>query len=411
MTPMIGLSINNYQIRAPIGEGGMGVVYMAQHACIGRRTAIKILREGHVGDDRMVDLFVNEARAATTIRHPNIIDVLDVGRLPDGRPYLMMELLEGETLGDRLRRAGPLPLAEALEVVRQAAAGLGAAHAHGIVHQDLKPDNLFLSPDPDHPGDVRVKILDFGIAKLRAEPRPEVAPADAVDAFDDSPPLSSRIFGSPYYMSPEQCRGEHELIDHRTDVYAMGALLYHLLCGAPPFMDDTLITVLVMHMRQAPPPPRALNPAIPRHVEAAILRALAKLPDQRFDSMAALVEALSRQAARPVEAAPGDEPPRAAQPWKPAFIVLGAAVAMGAAMLWPPTSPGVARSGGSGHPGRSAAWSGAAAPVAAVPAPTPLPVPPPVMMIPPPERHTRPPRPPATASAIVRDDAVWGRRH
>src|SRR4051812_6016464 len=128
MTPMIGLSINNYQIRAPIGEGGMGVVYMAQHSCLGRRAAIKILREGHLEDGRMVDLFVNEARAATPIRHPNIIAVVDVGRLPDGRPYLMMELLEGETVGDRLRREGTLPLGDALDIVRQAAGGLGAAH-------------------------------------------------------------------------------------------------------------------------------------------------------------------------------------------------------------------------------------------------------------------------------------------
>jgi serine/threonine protein kinase len=395
MSAMIGLSINNYQIRAPIGEGGMGVVYMAQHACLGRRAAIKILREGHVGDGRMVDLFVNEARAATTIRHPNIIDVVDVGRLPDGRPYLMMELLEGETLGDLLRREGPLPLDEALDLVSQAADGLGAAHGHGIVHQDLKPDNLFLSPDPDRPGRHRVKILDFGIAKLRAEPRPELL---RPSTSDDRSPLPSRIFGSPYYMSPEQCRGEDDLIDHRTDIYAMGALLYHLLCGEPPFMDDMLITVLVMHMRQAPRPPRALNPAIPPHVEAAILRALAKTPAERFASMATLVEALSGEVAPPVEATPGEEPLPAAHSWKPAFIVLGAAVAMGAAVLWPPATPRVATQGA------------LALPAVVAPGPAPVPVLAPVVVIPAPERRPRPARQ-ATASAILHDDDLWGRRH
>jgi len=396
MNAMVGVNISNYEIQAPIGEGGMGVVYLARHSRLGRRVAIKILRDGHLanaGDDRMVELFVKEARAANAIRHPNIIEVLDVGRLACGKPYLMMELLEGETLGDRLRRMTVLPLEEALDVVQQAARGLAAAHAEGVVHLDLKPDNLFLCPDPGRPHGERVKVLDFGIAKLRGEP-PIVPPGAETTTIDDSGPErpGSLIFGSPYYMSPEQCRGDDALIDHRTYVYAMGALLYHLLCGAPPFVDDTLIEVLIMHLRQPPRPPRALNPQIPPHVETAILRALAKHPEQRFASMDELIAALG------VEGAFEEGPPPAAaraRTWRPAFIALGAAAVLAAAVIWPP---------------RHRAVPSAAAPVAArAPA-----APPPAVMGPPLElavRRTRPPAGRAPADTIVTNDALWGRRH
>jgi eukaryotic-like serine/threonine-protein kinase len=408
MNPIIGRTVNNYEIRTAIGEGGMGVVYLAEHPRIGRRAAIKILRDGHLGDQRMVDLFVNEARAANTIHHPNIIDIIDVGRLPCGNPYLMMELLEGETLGDRLRRVGVLPLEDALDVAGQAARGLEAAHQHGIVHQDLKPDNLFLSPDPDRPHRERVKILDFGIAKLRGEPHPGRASREASAGSSGH----SLIFGSPFYMSPEQCRGEDEDIDHRTDIYAMGALLYHLLCGAPPFVDDTLIEVLVMHMRQPPRPPRALNPQIPPHVEAAILRSLAKHPEERFDSMAQLVEAL--EGPRRIGAAPleqiADEPTgpilldlASVRAWKPAFILLGAALVLAAAMLWPPRRP---------VPRAPAAMGERAM------APERVAMPPAVELVGPrwiPEDRPTPvatsPRRAVASNPIMDDEDTWGRRH
>jgi serine/threonine protein kinase len=313
-TDLIGLTVNNYEIRALIGEGGMGAVYMAMHPFIARRAAIKVLHETYLDDDRMVRLFVNEARAANTIRHPNIIDIIDVGRLPGGRPYLMMEYLEGESLCDRLSRERILPLDKALDIAGQVAAGLSGAHAEGVVHQDLKPDNLFLVPDENLPHGERVKILDFGIAKLQRA--------------DESPgPL---VLGSPFYMAPEQCRAIN--VDRRADVYALGALLYHMLCGAPPFVNAALAVVLLMHLEEPPTPPREHNPEIPEHVERAILRALAKSPAERFPSMTAFMAALLPGGERE-----GERPGRRI----PALVtVLGTAAAIATTFIaWRPHLP------------------------------------------------------------------------
>src|SRR5436190_16324521 len=172
----------------------MGSVYLAEHPVIDRKVAIKILNRDLAKDPTVVQRFFNEARAANAIRHPNIVDVIDVGSMPDGVPYLIMELLEGETLSRRLQRLGRLPLAEALGIAMQAASALMAAHAKGIVHRDLKPDNLFLTPAPADPAGVgQVKLLDFGIAKLRGEL--------ARGNFQTS---SGSVMGTPAYMSPEQ---------------------------------------------------------------------------------------------------------------------------------------------------------------------------------------------------------------
>jgi serine/threonine-protein kinase len=277
---MIGETINNYRVTQLLGEGGMGAVYLAEHPFMGRKAAIKVLRREFAEDPGLVERFMNEARAANAIRHPNIIDIIDVGRMPSGIPYLMMEFLEGESLADRIRR-GKVELTEAMDVILQTTGALAAAHGKGIVHRDLKPDNLFLLPDDSAPGGIRVKVLDFGIAKLRADLSGGMAKTQA-----------GSLMGTPPYMSPEQCRGITEEIDHRTDVYAMGIILYELLCGAPPFVSAGWGDVVLAHLTKPPPPPRSKNADIPEALEVVIMKALAKTADERFGSAAEMRAAL-----------------------------------------------------------------------------------------------------------------------
>ena len=193
---MLGQRVNNFEIVRVLGEGGMGAVYVAKHPLIAKRVAIKVLKPELSVDAEQVQRFFNEARATSAIRHPNIVEVIDLGRLPAGTPYLVMELLEGETLAERLGRLGALQLPLALDFAGQAATALEAAHAHGIVHRDLKPENLFLVPDQRVAGHELVKVLDFGIAKLRGELSP-----GSVNT------IAGAVLGTPPYMSPEQCRG------------------------------------------------------------------------------------------------------------------------------------------------------------------------------------------------------------
>jgi serine/threonine-protein kinase len=292
---VIGQRINNYEIVQQIGEGGMGAVYMARHPFIDRKVAVKVLRASLANDPAVVQRFFNEAKAANAIRHPNIIDILDVGLLPDGRtPYLMMELLEGENVSQRLKRTGTLPVAEAVDIGLQTAAAVGAAHAQGIVHRDLKPENLFLVRDP-RTGQELVKVLDFGIAKLRG-----------TVSGNQVRTQTGALMGTPPYMSPEQCRGISADIDHRTDVYALGIILYEILCGAPPFIGEGFGDVLVQHLTRPPDPPRSRNPGVPGSLERVILRALAKTLDQRYQSMSDLALALQ---GKPVADAPASAEP------------------------------------------------------------------------------------------------------
>jgi serine/threonine-protein kinase len=277
---VIGETINNYRVSELLGEGGMGAVYLAEHPFMGRKAAIKVLRREFAEDRGLVERFMNEARAANAIRHPNIIDIMDVGRMPNGIPYLMMEFLEGESLSQRIAR-GTLPVTEAIDVILQTTSALAAAHTKGIVHRDLKPDNLYLVPDDAAPGGVRVKVLDFGIAKLRDDLSGGMAKTQA-----------GALMGTPPYMSPEQCRGITDAIDHRTDVYAMGIILYEMLCGHPPFVSEGWGEVVLAHLTKPPPSPRAENATIPETLEVVILKALAKDPNDRFATAADMRSAL-----------------------------------------------------------------------------------------------------------------------
>jgi serine/threonine-protein kinase len=285
---VIGERVNNYEVRSILGEGGMGAVYLAEHPFMGRKAAIKVLRRELAQDRGLVERFMNEARAANAIHHPNIIDIIDVGMLPSGIPYLMMEFLEGESLAKRIERQGRMPVADAVAVATQTASALQAAHDKGIVHRDLKPDNLYLVPDEGRPFGAKVKVLDFGIAKLRGELSGTGAKTQ-----------SGSVMGTPPYMSPEQCRGITEEIDHRTDVYALGIILYEMLVGAPPFMSAGWGEVVLMHVTKPVPPPRAKNADVPAELEAVILKALAKLPEDRWVSMDELDAALRKSIGAP----------------------------------------------------------------------------------------------------------------
>jgi serine/threonine-protein kinase len=279
---MVGESIGNYRITSLLGEGGMGAVYVAEHPGIGRRVAVKVLLPALASDQEMVTRFFNEARAANAIHHPGIVEVLDFGTLASGASYIVMELLEGESLATRITRGGRLAPDAAVEVALQAAAALGAAHVKGIVHRDLKPDNLYLVPDQQNPGRERIKVLDFGIAKL----------ADGMQAGRSSVKTRTGvIMGTPIYMSPEQCRGTR-VIDQRSDLYALGVILFEMVCGTPPFVSDGQGELIHMHIAEPPPSPRRFTPELSLSLEAAILRALAKDPAQRFQSMEELTAVL-----------------------------------------------------------------------------------------------------------------------
>jgi serine/threonine-protein kinase len=278
MALQAGRAFGNYRIVRLLGEGGFGEVYLAENPLLDRRAAIKVLHTGLAKDTELVRRFLNEARAASAIRHPNIIEVFDAGLTPEGAPYILMEFLEGISLQKCLADEGRLSVARVLHIAGQAGSALGAAHATGIVHRDLKPENLFLLPDA--PGAERVKILDFGIAKIRR----------SGFAGGTLRTQSGLIMGSPAYMSPEQCKDSAD-VDLRSDIYSFGVIIYEALVGRTPFVAATGTEMLVMHLN-VPPPPLCLDD-VPAHLEAAVMRALAKERADRFDSVAAFVRALN----------------------------------------------------------------------------------------------------------------------
>jgi serine/threonine-protein kinase len=296
---VIGNTIGNYRVTARLGEGGMGIVYLAEHPALGRKAAIKVLHPQMASDPQVVSRFFQEARASNAIRHPNIVDTYDVGTLPDGASYIIMELLEGESLQDRLKREGRLSVRAALDFACQAAGALAAAHEKGIVHRDLKPDNLFVSPDPRMPGHEQIKILDFGIAKLAGDFRSEVSHKTR----------TGTLMGTPLYMSPEQCLGVRE-VDRRSDIYALGCILYEMLCGAPPFVSEGFGALINMHINQPPVVPSRFNRDVRPAVEKAVLRMLAKSPEDRFPTMSEVRAVLQPMIAdSPGTSRPGVTPP------------------------------------------------------------------------------------------------------
>ncbi len=276
---MIGTTVGSYRILSKLGEGGMGAVYAAEHALLGRRAAIKVLLPELSKRPAVVERFFNEARASTAIGDLGVVQVFDFGYHVDGSAFIVMELLEGESLDARLRRVGALPVRDALRIIRQMAQTLATVHARGVIHRDLKPDNVFLVPDGEAEGGERPKILDFGIAKL----------TDG-DGVSVSQTRTGALMGTPLYMSPEQCRGGGH-IDHRSDVYALGCVLFRLLCGRPPFEGVGPGDVMIKHVTEPPPPPSWVRAGVPAAVDALVLRCLAKAPGERFEDMTAVARA------------------------------------------------------------------------------------------------------------------------
>ncbi|MCG8424825.1 MAG: protein kinase [Proteobacteria bacterium] len=274
---MLNQRVGRYQIREKLAQGGMGEVYLARHELLDREAVVKVLHPKFSHDADLVARFFNEAQAAHDIKHPGIVQVYDLDRTADGRACIIMERLQGQTLAERLRH-GPFELEPAGTIIRQLAGALGAAHAINIVHRDLKPENIFLVPEHDLPGGERVKVLDFGVAKLAQRQKGENLTAQG------------SIFGTPAYMAPEQCT-DAATVDHRADLYAIGCIFYELLCGEPPFGRGGL-ELLAAQLRDDPIPPRDKNPAIPRDIDATIMSLLAKDPDQRFQNCEALISAL-----------------------------------------------------------------------------------------------------------------------
>jgi serine/threonine protein kinase len=313
---VLGTLLGNYRVVQRLGEGGMGVVYLGRHEALGHRVVVKLLLPELSRDRNMVQRFFHEAQAATAIRSPGIAQVFDFGVAADGRAYIIMERLDGESLAARLKQAR-YDAVDICRFGRQVADVLHAAHAAGIIHRDLKPDNLFLVSDPEVIGGERVKVLDFGIAKLVGD-----AHASGVKT------VTNLAMGRPDYMSPEQCRSA-SAADARSDIYSLGCILFELACGRPPFASPNLADVVAAHLHDPPPHPLSIESDLPPRLAALILRMLAKHADARPQTMEVVSQALAE-----VLSTLDDDPPAA-----PADAPVSSAGAPAAALSASPSAP------------------------------------------------------------------------
>ena len=314
---VIGEVIGKYRITRKLGKGGMGVVYVGEHVMIGSPAVVKVLKT-EVSEDRVtVERFFNEARAAAQIQHPAIVQVFDSGvHEASGSAFIVMELLGGESLSDRIKR-GPMPAAIAVAIARQIASALSAAHRAGIIHRDLKPDNLFLVPDPEL-REGRVKVLDFGIAKL----------AMSNTAITTK---TGDVFGTPAYMSPEQCHNASQ-VDERTDIYSLGCILHEMLTGKRLFGRGSVVETIAAHLLEDPAPPSEIVRGVPPALDRIVLRMLSKQAAQRYATMAELEREL-HAIDDPLHAVPAAStidlsPPRTKR-WKRFAIIAASGVVAG----------------------------------------------------------------------------------
>jgi serine/threonine protein kinase len=277
---LIGTTLSGkYRIDERLNEGGMGTVYRATHVLMEKTVAIKVLRPSLAADENIVARFSREARAASRISHPNALSVTDFGEDENGVVFLVMEFLSGRTLKQLIRDEGPLPLTRTVEIMRQVGDALNAAHQQGVVHRDLKSDNIMLV---DTMAGDHAKVLDFGIAKINE-------PGEARDSGLTAPNL---VIGTPQYMSPEQCSQETE-IDSRSDIYSLGVILYEMLVGHVPFAADSPTMVMMKHLQEPVPSVLDERSDLPAAVARVIARAMAKLPANRYQTIAELLEDLT----------------------------------------------------------------------------------------------------------------------
>jgi serine/threonine protein kinase len=298
--PVIGETIGHFEVTSRVGRGGMGEVFVAEHTTIKTRVAIKMLHAEVSTNTSQVQRFFNEARAVARIQHAGIVKIFDVGFHTDQRAYLIMEYLEGETLAARIERAGRLSPRTTAELARQIANILGATHHAGIIHRDLKPENVFLVRDRENASGERVKLLDFGIAKL-------------TDSLAGANPTTSGTMGTPTYMAPEQW-SDASCVDWRADVYSLGCIVYKMAAGRPPFPSTSIAEACAKHLHETPQSIRVYAPEVPIAIDTLALRLLAKDPAQRTASIAALEHRLAELAtAMPAD---DDDPP----PYDPVAI-------------------------------------------------------------------------------------------
>ncbi len=275
--PFIGVVLGTkYRIEEKIGEGGMGQIYLARHVTLKKRYAVKMLNSEFCKNQEAVERFRREATTAGELEHPNIINVTDIDYTEDNRAYIVMEFLEGRELRDDLNATPVLAADRMVHIFTQVFRALEAAHSRGIVHRDLKPENIFVVDLPDQPDTV--KLLDFGISKIKT--------AGATNLTQ-----TGMVIGTPHYMAPEQARGDRD-IDHRADIYALGAILYEACCGTVPATGETATAILMKILLEQPIPPRQINPNLSPELEAVIMRAMSKDPNMRFQSCGEMGEAL-----------------------------------------------------------------------------------------------------------------------
>jgi len=261
---LTGITLDQkYYLESKLGVGGMGTVYRAGRLLIGDWVAVKVLHQDQMADPRAVERFRREAQIASRLRHPNVVTVYDFGISGEGQSYLVMDLAEGESLGSLIERQGTLAEAEATEIIRQVCAALDEAHRQGVVHRDIKPQNIIVQAIPEG---LQVKVLDFGAAA-------------SLDVSTSRLTRTGAIVGTPHYMSPEHCLGED--LDGRSDIYSLGVVLFEMLTGVVPFDSPTPTAIVIKHVNDQPPPPRGLNPNISPAVESVALRALEKRRDAR----------------------------------------------------------------------------------------------------------------------------------
>jgi eukaryotic-like serine/threonine-protein kinase len=276
---MLGETVSHFRILAMLGEGGMGAVYLAEDTRLGRRVAVKFLTAAHDRHHRA--RFLREARAVSQLSHPNIATIYDYGETEDGRPFIVMELIEGQTLG-ALMHAGALTLARAVLIIEAVAEALGAAHARGIVHRDVKPSNIMIAEGG------AVKVLDFGLAKLLTDEHEHDPAADPeARTLMATRTGSDVVVGTPLYLSPEQAMSQP--VDARSDLFALGAVLYECVTGRPAFLGYGVIEIGAKVIRDDPPPPSSLNPRVPPELDRATMKALAKAPGARYQSAAEML--------------------------------------------------------------------------------------------------------------------------